>query len=74
MDIAFLQKNYLFVPLAILLSVILTFVLNLIFPQPEEKKSYMKTVVISLVISVLAVYIHALSPITESIIMDPVPF
>jgi hypothetical protein len=74
MELAFLQKNYLLVPLAILLTVVWTFVANIMFYQDDEQKSYIKTVSTSIFISGLIVYIHTLQPTLENIILDPVPF
>lgn len=74
MELAFLQKNYLLVPLAILLAVVWTFVANFLFYQEEEQKSYIKTVSTSIFVSILIVYIHTLQPPVENIILDPVPF
>jgi hypothetical protein len=74
MELAFLQKNYLLVPLAILLTVVWTFVANLMFYQDDDQKSYIKTLTTSIFVSGLIVYIHTLHPTLENIIIDPVPF
>ena len=74
MDISFLQKNYFVVALAILFTVVFTFVMNVILPQKEESRSYIKTVLLSLIISSGIVYIHNLEIPIENINLDPVPF
>ncbi len=74
MELAFLQKNYLLVALSVLLTIIWTFIANLMFYQDDEQKSYIKTVSTSILISILIVYIHTLQPPVENIILDPAPF
>ncbi len=74
MDVSFLQKNYLLVAVSIVFSVLLTFFLNLVLPQKQEDRSYIKSIIISGLISGLIVYIHNLDIPVESIILEPVPF
>lgn len=75
MELAFLQKNYSVVLLLAILAIVMTFTLNLILPQTDQYKSYVKTVLISIVVSSIVVYIHIYeNNITEVINLDPVPF
>lgn len=73
MDITFLQKNYLFVLLSLILALILTAVMNLGIGE-KDRDSYIRTAIISVVISSLAVYIHTLVPTIEEIAVTPPPF
>ena len=74
MNLSVLQKNYMLVPLAILLSFIVVFVLNLINKQKDENKVYSKTAVSSAITAAAIVYIHNLYPVIEEIISTPAPF
>lgn len=74
MDVSFLQKNYILVLLSVLFAVILTFFLNLILPQKPEDRSYIKSILITGIVSGLIVYIHSLDTPVENIILEPVPF
>lgn len=69
-----LQKSYLLVVIAIIMSIAITFVLNIMLPQKDEKKTYTKAIVISGIIATALVYIHTIIPRIEEIITTPVPF
>lgn len=72
--IALLQKNYLLVVVSVIISAIIVFILNLIQPQKDEKKLYIKTAVSAAIISTIIVYIHTLYPQLEEVITSPPPF
>lgn len=74
MDIIVLQKNYGVVALLAILTLLITFIMNLVLSQEDEYKSYIKTLVISCIVSSVVVYIHTLEVTIESINLDPVPF
>jgi hypothetical protein len=74
MELSFLQKNHLLILVSIVLSLVITFVTNLLLPQQEENKSYIKAAILAAIVSGLAVYIHLLTPELETIITEPVPF
>lgn len=74
MDLAFLQKNYLLVALSVILSIILTSITNFLLSQEDESKSYIKSAIVAILVSGLAVYIHSVNPELEKILTEPVPF
>lgn len=74
MNPSILQKNYMLIPLAILLSFVVVFVMNLISKQKDENKVYSKAAISSAMVAAAIVYIHNLSPVIEEIISSPAPF
>lgn len=74
MDLSALQKNYLLVPLTILLSFVIIFILNIVNKQKDENKVYHKAAISSAITSALIVYVHTLYPVLEEIIATPAPF
>lgn len=74
MNISILQKNYLIVPIAILVYIALKYVLDMTSNKKEDKDTYIKSSVIVGVISFAIVYIHKLVPPIEEIITTPPPF
>lgn len=74
MDVAFLQKNYLLVALSVILSIVVTSITNLFLSQEDESKSYIKSAIVALLVSGVAVYIHSVNPDLEKILTEPVPF
>ena len=72
--LALLQKNYLLVVVSVIISAIIVFILNLIQPQKDEKKIYVKTAISVAIISAIIVYIHTLYPQLEEVITSPPPF
>jgi hypothetical protein len=74
MNMQLLQKSYLLVPIAVLLSVLLTFSINLMAGHKDEKNSYIKSALITAITSGIIVYIHKINPSLEEIISTPVPF
>lgn len=73
MDLSFLQKNYIVVLLLAMLSLASTFILNLIFRHRDEF-IYVKTLIISVICSFIAIYIHKFEAVVECIDINPVPF
>lgn len=73
MDLTFLQKNYIVVVALALLSLLSTFFLNLIFKHREEF-IYLKTLIVGVICSFIAIYIHRYEAIVECIDINPVPF
>ena len=74
MQLSILQKSYMLVPLAVLLSMAVVFVLNLVSKQKDEEKVYSKAAMVGAIVAGLIVYIHNLHPSLEEIISTPVPF
>jgi uncharacterized protein YacL len=74
MDISFLQKNYLLVFVAILLSLGLTAILNLVLTQNNQEKSYIKTAAVAGIITGIVIWIHNMESPIEPISLDPAPF
>lgn len=74
MNLSVLQKNYILVPLAVLLTFIIVFVLNLVNKQQDENKVYSKAMISTAITAAMIVYIHNLYPVLEEIISTPVPF
>jgi len=74
MDVSFLQKNYIVVLLSVLFALFYTFVMNLLLPESKQQNSYIKSVVLSGLLSSAIVYLHNLDPPVEVINLDPVPF
>jgi hypothetical protein len=74
MDVSFLQKNYILVVVSVVFSVILTFFLNLALPQKQEDRTYIKSILVSGIVSAVMIYIHNLDIPVESISLEPVPF
>ena len=75
MDLHFLKQNYILVAIAVVFAIAATAILNLSFKQPNEDKSYIKTVIVATLVSAFIVYVHASEGIpTEDIIIGPVPF
>lgn len=74
MNINILQKNYILVPLAVILTFVIVFILNLVNKQSDENKVYSKAAISSGIIAASIVYLHNLQPVLEEIISTPVPF
>ena len=74
MDITFLQKNYVLVILSLVLAFVVTGITNMLMKQEDEKKTYVKVGITSVMISGIIVYIHNLLPPIEEIITSSVPF
>ena len=74
MQLSILQKSYMLVPLAVLLSLMVVFVLNLVNKQRDDDKVYPKAAMVSALVAGLIVYIHNLQPSLEEIISTPAPF
>lgn len=74
MDVSFLQKNYILVIISIFFSIILTFFLNLVLPQKQEDRTYIKAILVSGIVSAIMIYIHNVESPIESINLEPVPF
>lgn len=74
MDITLLQKNYILVPISILLSIVLMYAINIALKDEEKQKSYVKTSAVVGIITLLIVYIHQLVPAIEEVILSPPPF
>lgn len=74
MDVSFLQKNYILVVISVVFSIILTFFLNLVLPQKQEDRTYIKSILVSGIVSSVMIYIHNLEIPIESINLEPVPF
>lgn len=74
MQLSILQKSYMLIPLAVLLSMAMVFVLNLVSKQKDEEKVYSKAAIVGATVAALSVYIHNLHPPLEEIISTPVPF
>ena len=68
-----LQKNYVLVILSLIISLVLTAVMNL-NSKKDEKDSYIRAALISVVVSTFTVYIHNLQPAIEEIVLSPPPF
>jgi hypothetical protein len=76
MDLSFLKQNYILVAIAVVFAIAATAILNLSFKQPNEDKSYIKTVIVATLVSAFIVYVHASEGISldENIISGPPPF
>lgn len=74
MNIGILQKSYILVPLCLIISLVMTFLLNLLITKQDEQNSYIKTSVITIVVSTFLVFLHNMESITEQIITDLPPF
>lgn len=74
MELTLLQKNYLIVPLSMILYIIAINIVDTLGNKKEDRANYIKTAVIVGMISSVIVYVHKLIPPIEEIIMSPPPF
>jgi hypothetical protein len=74
MELTLLQKNYLIVPLSMIVYIIAINIIDTIGNKKEERGTYIKTAVIVGIITSVIVYVHKLIPPIEEIIMSPPPF
>lgn len=73
-DISILQKSYLLVPICLIISLVVTFLLNLVINKQDEQSTYIKTSLVTVVTATLLVYIHTLDHVVEQIITEMPPF
>ncbi len=74
-DLSILQKSYILVPLCLILSLMITFVLELVVPsKSDDKNVYIKTSLTTILVATLIVFIHNMEFVTEQIITELPPF
>lgn len=73
-SIAVLQKSYILVPLCLIISLIVTFLLNLLITKQDEQNIYIKTSFTTIIVATLIVFIHNMEFVSEQIITDLPPF
>lgn len=71
MDLTFLQKNYLLVPLSVIVYFISMNILNSV--NKKEKNYTVDSIIVGLIVTFI-VYLHNIIPVIEEVITSPPPF